>query len=264
MENQTQTAATTANAAQTTQTQTSQTQTSQTQTTNQAGAANAGQQSGQAEKTFTQADLDRIVKERLDRESKKHSPYKDAYEAMMEAGLIDKESFASPADVINYIKQAQVQTAKTKAEQTGDTAEFAKLTAQNAAKAEALDVRIDFAAESLAEKDPLYADVLDHMDEVRPIARLFGGDVKKAYRALFGDELAKKQSAAMEAKILADLEAKKGRGVESGDAGGEGAALGLTAEEIKFAKAIYGMTPQEWAAFKKTDNYGDYQKMKKK
>jgi hypothetical protein len=231
------------------------TATSSTQTS----AGDTGQ-TKQVDKSFTQADVDRIVKDRLDRETKKSGGYKQVYDALREAGYIDKD--ANPAEVLSALQQKRIDDAA----QSGNTTEVARQTAMQAAKSEAMDVRIELTAQDLAEKDPLLADIMDRLDEVRPLARLLGGDkaaVKNAYLAIQGEAFLERFAKQHEAKTLANIEAKQNRRVESGDAGGDGEKLGLTSDELQVAKML-DMDPKEYAAMKKTADVGSYQKMKKK
>lgn len=220
---------------------------------------NAPQESkAEEERLFTQADINKAVKDRLARERKQTDALRSAWKALENKGYIRRG--ATPEEVIEALEQAQIdELAET------NPVEAARLEAQRMAKAEALDVRIDAAAERLAEKDPLFAELADPdvLESLRPMARMLGGDVKSAYLAKFGDAYAKRLAKQTEAKAMARLAEKSSRKVESGDGGGEAEKLGLNADELAVARMM-GMDPKEYKALKEATDFGKYQKMKRK
>jgi hypothetical protein len=247
----------------TTSTQATTTQTDGTATTGaDKTSATATQQT--TEEQFPKSVVERMIKDRL----KGVQGYKEAYEAMVEAGVVDKNQFASPADVVAFIRQqaTRAQTQQTQGAQP-DPRIAVESAATKAARSEGMDVRIEIAAEDLA-KDPLYSDILDHMDDLKPMARLLGGGkdaVKKAYLAIAGDAALDRHAKAVEARTIANLEAKRNKGVETGDAGGEAAALGVTADEMRFYAEVFGINdPKRIKALKEADDLSAYQRTKKK
>ncbi len=211
-------------------------------------------------KTYTDADVQRMIQDRV----KNLGEYKDVLEALADGGFVPKG--ASPSELKNMLAQARAEQAS----QSGDPTEQYRLTAQTEAKSAAQDVEIRVEARLLAEKDPLYSDLSDPavVKEILPYARMYGGDVKKAYRALYGEQWAERVKSQTEAKLMADLEAKKSRGSESGDSGGESAALGLSGDEASLARNVFGMDPAKYKAYKDamgTDSqWATHRKLKEK
>lgn len=99
------------------------------QDNNTAGAGNNGAQQGANERTFTQADVDRVVQERLAREREKYADHEDL------------QRKAAELDEIKASQQSELEKVTARAEAAEKKAAEA-VAAQKAAEVQALRVRI--------------------------------------------------------------------------------------------------------------------------
>lgn len=205
-------------------------------------------------KTYTDADVQKMIKDRIRRERQEREKFEGVYKALRQKGVINTDN---PDEVLAW-------AATYTPEGEPDPIQAAKFEADKVARSTAMDVRIEMKAEEAA-KDPLYAELSDHevVQDLMPLARQLNGDVKAAFRAKYGDVYEQRREAMLEAKITSNIAAKANKKVESGEAGGEAEKLGLDPSVIAMAKAR-GIDLQKLAALSKVKNLDDYEKLKKK
>jgi hypothetical protein len=116
--------------------------------------------------------------------------------------------------------------------------------------------------EQALKTDPTYADFDQVKDQVREFADRTGMTLSEAYWAVNGANRAKAIQQEAEQRALANIQKRQGLGAE-GDGGADLKSLGLSAEQVQFAK-MAGMDPKHFAEMKQVRGLDEYRALKAK
>lgn len=224
--------------------------------------AGNGDQQTQPEKVApSQAEIDRVVSERLARAERK---WQKDLESRPEVQFFKKAGI----DPATALVQWEAQATQAYEAQGLDPAIAQRLAHQQAMEQKnsqtMADMRLDIEEtklESKFEKKGLLQDFEEHKDEARDLARATGMPLERAYLAVRGDEVLTRVEKDTEQRVLNRAKERAGRGVESAEGGGEIEKLGLSAEELAFARGS-GFDPKEYAALKNATDLDSYNKLK--
>lgn len=216
-------------------------------------------------KTYSDTELADIVKREVDRATARTAKkvQKD-WENRPEVQFFKKAGI----DPNEALSRWEAQQAQAYVEQGVDPAIAQQMAAIQAQTLQAqqglLDTRLDVEEARLGaqlEKDGLAQDWSEIRDDVRDFARKTGLGLEQALYAVAGPKLLQKIRSNTEAATLARVRERAGRGVESAEGGGGLEKLGLSAEELAFARET-GFDPKEYAALKNTSDLDSYLKLK--
>lgn len=204
------------------------------------------------EKHFTQAELDRIIGERLTREREKYRGFDQEREA--------SKRFAELVGVpINEaVKRLEEEAAREKAEQVakqmGVTPEYANRLMQAEGKMQQLETQNQSIMQQIQNEKqlmelrnaPFFNEYQGKVMEL--VNNVPGVDVKTAYYYVVGDhlqEILQNASAGAAQKTLADIQKGKKSFVE-GSGGGDSGTVAIPRELAEMAK-VYGVSPKALA-----------------
>ncbi len=230
-------------------------------TTSEVAAGNDGQQNQSEKKMFAQEEVDRVVTERLNRERKKWQKEIDSRPEVQ----FFKKAGIDPSDALNRWEAQQTQAYVDQGVDPAIAQQMAAIQAQTLqAQQGLLDTRLDVEETRLGsqlEKDGLAQDWTEIRDDVRDFARKTGLGLEQALYAVAGPKLLQKIRSNTETATLARVKERAQRGVESAEGGGELEKLGLSAEELAFARGS-GYDLKEYAALKNASDLDSYLKLK--
>ena len=218
------------------------------------GSESEVSQDAQPTRTYTDEDVQRIIRERLKKERK----YREAVERMAQAVGMD------PDQVIEQINQLVAMRGTAPAAPTPTTtasaaAPFDPAAIAQAAGQVALETRREMEVYQLRQ-NPVYQPILDDeekREELIQHANRRGLSLKEAFWQLYGEEVAQRLARDAERRALENARKRAALTAESDDAVQELQKLGLTPEEVEFARRI-GMDPKEYAILKEATTLDQY------
>ena len=220
-----------------------------------------GDQTQPEKKMLAQDEVDRVVTERLNRERKKWQKEIDSRPEVQ----FFKKAGIDPSDALSRWEAQQTQAYVDQGVDPAIAQQMAAIQAQTLqAKQGLFDTRLDVEEARLGsqlEKDGLAQDWTEIRDDVRDFARKTGLGLEQALYAVAGPKLMQKIRSNTETATLARVQERAKRGVESAEGGGELEKLGLSTEELAFARGS-GYDPKEYAALKNASDLDSYLKLK--
>lgn len=217
-------------------------------------AGGGGQRTNQQsdEKYFTQAELDRIIGERLAREREKYR----GIEAEREAAKRFAELVGVP--IHEAVKRLEEEAAREQAEnmakQMGVNPEYAQRLMQAEGKMQQLEKQNQTIVQQMINEKqrmelknaPFFSDYESKINEL--VSNIPGVDVKTAYYYVVGDhlnEILQNASAGARQKTLAEIQ-KNAKSFVEGSGGGDSGTVTIPREMAEMAK-VYGVSPQRLA-----------------
>lgn len=188
------------------------------------------------------------ISSRVNELNQKYRPYREVVEELQQVTGMTLDQIR--AYIRQYSQQANVNPNVDP--QLAETQRLAHTAGQTA-----LETR-RMVEEQILKQNPLYSDYDLVKDKVVEYADRYGLSLEQAYWAVNGANRAANIQKEVEQRTLARIKERDGLGAE-GDGAAEYKKLGLSAEEIQFAKAS-GMTPEEYAKMKNIKTLDEFER----
>ncbi len=211
------------------------------------------------EKQLTQAEVDRIIQDRLARAERKWREKDPANQFFKKTG-VDPQLAMQAWEAQQQQRLQEQGYDPVMAQQIAHQQAITLQTQQGLAS-----VRMDVEEARLLpdlEKHGLAQDFEEVRDEAKDLASRSGLSLREAYFALRGPEALSRVSTNAEQRALARAKERQTKGVDSVEGGGELERLGLSREEIAAAQRL-GMDPKRAAVLLQVKNLDDFRKLKK-